>query len=154
MMNSAPAVLAAVEDAYRHIDQEVARWFAPADGSRLTDHGCNACGDCCDFDSYGHRLFVTTPEVVYLAEKLAPEKLRPMAAGRCPYNIEGKCSIHPYRFAGCRIFFCKGDHDKQSELSQWASDRFKLICEMHKLVYSYTDLRSALNSPKGSKYPV
>ncbi len=148
MMNSAPAIIAAVEDVYSHIDEEVARWLALADGSPLVAHGCNACGDCCDFEVYGHRLFVTSCEIVYLAAKLAPDKLKLMTGGLCPYNSGGRCSIHPYRFAGCRIFFCKGDAGRQSELSQWTSDRFKRICETHGLAYAYTNLRFALDQPQ------
>ena len=31
---------------------------------------CSACGDCCDFAAYDHKLFVTTPELIYLKENL------------------------------------------------------------------------------------
>ena len=31
---------------------------------------CKACGKCCDFPAYDHRLFVTPPELAYLAAKL------------------------------------------------------------------------------------
>ncbi|HSV27764.1 MAG TPA: hypothetical protein VLH60_07710, partial [Sedimentisphaerales bacterium] len=81
------------------------------------------------------------------AAQLAPDVLKPMEGGRCPYNVEGRCKSYPHRFAGCRIFFCKGDADKQAELSQWASMRFKSICRANNISYTYTDLRSALNQP-------
>src|SRR4030042_30415 len=68
---------------------------------------CDGCGKCCDFDAFDHRLFVTPPELIYLAANLPGQKLTPMTTGRCPYNIVVKCSIYDYRFAGCRIFFCK-----------------------------------------------
>src|SRR5512133_1424160 len=45
---------------------------------------CNACGACCDFPAYGHRLFVTPPELIYLAARLDVDRLEPMPGGRCP----------------------------------------------------------------------
>ena len=150
MMNNTPAIVAAVEDIYRHIDAEVSIWFHPVasllHGSRLMAHGCSSCGKCCDFDVYDHRLFVTSPEMVYLVVKLGRASILPMAGGLCPYNLRGQCTIHPHRFAGCRIFFCKGDADKQAQLSEWASARFKAICQESGLGYSYIDLKTALSA--------
>jgi Fe-S-cluster containining protein len=141
-MTTDPAIVAAVEEVYRHIDAEVALWSQPASSPA---HGCSSCGQCCDFDAYDHRLFVTSPELVYFAAKLGPGNIRSMAGGLCPYNASAKCTIHGHRFAGCRIFLCKGDPDKQAQLSEWASSRFKAICHDSGLAYQYTDLRSALN---------
>ena len=141
-MKTEIAVVAAVREVYVHIDKVVASWGSPAAGLC-----CAACGDCCDFETYDHRLFVTSPEVSYLAAELARSGLKTMQSSRCPYNVEGKCAVHQHRFAGCRIFFCRGDADKQAELSQWASVQFKNICHVNNIPYTYTDLRSALNRP-------
>jgi hypothetical protein len=140
---------------------------------------CIACGECCDFSKFDHRLFVTQPEVMYLAANLgasltaetteSAEKkeknknkikrsdntknlsvLCELGGKRkmncCPYNVDGKCSIYKYRFAGCRIFCCKGDKDFQSELSESAIKKFKSICTELQIPYQYTDLATALNS--------
>ena len=77
---------------------------------------CKACGKCCDFDSFEHRLFVTSSELMYLAAKVSNENIKPMVGGRCPYQTNGKCTIYENRFAGCRIFYCNGDADFQSRL--------------------------------------
>jgi len=106
---------------------------------------CDACGKCCDFENYDHRLFVTSPELIYFAAKIDPDKIKPMPAGRCPYNIDGKCTVYPYRFAGCRIFYCKGDKEIQNQLSEQVAEKFKDICEKSGLPYRYTDLPDALN---------
>ncbi len=133
---------------------------------------CNACGACCDFPAYGHRLYVTTPELIYLTAKLNvlspagggwatnPEislkntgsiclfpshRLLPMPTGRCPYQQDNRCAIHEHRFAGCRIFTCRGDPDFQSELSEAALKRFKTLCEESQIPYRYQDLPTALN---------
>jgi Fe-S-cluster containining protein len=105
---------------------------------------CEACGKCCDFEKYDHRLFVTGPEMLYLSAKLHGKKIKLTQKGRCPFNIEGKCTIYKYRFAGCRIFCCNGDTDFQSQLSESALDIFKSICVEFKIPYSYTELETAL----------
>jgi len=114
---------------------------------------CDACGKCCVFDKpaseqgFDHRLFVTTPELIYLTANLAGKDVKQMITSRCPYNIEDKCSIYEYRFSGCRIFYCRGDKDFQSQLSESALKKFKLICEEFGILYRYTDLAAALNNP-------
>ena len=140
-MTTDPAIVADVDSVYRHIDEIIAAWHDP----KCESTRCSTCGQCCDFDSYGHRLFVTSPELVYFATKLGSTALKPMTTGLCPYNAEGRCTVHAHRFAGCRIFFCKADPDRQSALSEWALARFKEICLRYDLAYSYVELRSALN---------
>ncbi len=101
---------------------------------------CDGCGRCCDFANLDHRLFVTTPEVMYLAANLCGKNIRPMTANRCPYLLDGKCTVYEYRFAGCRIFCCKADTDFQSRLSESALKKFKSICEEFQIPYCYSDL--------------
>ena len=126
-----------VGEVYRWLDLQI------RDNGGLSDV-CQACGKCCDFDNFDHRLFVTTPELMYLAAKLGGEKIKPMNAGRCPYNIDGKCSIYEYRFAGCRIFCCKGSAESQSMLSESAVKKFKSACVEFGIAYRYLDLAAAL----------
>ena len=106
---------------------------------------CKACGKCCDFKGFDHRLFVTPPEIIYLAAKLGTKSLKTMPTSRCPYNIDNKCSIYEYRFAGCRIFFCKANKDFQSELSESVIKKFKSLCRQFDIPYRYNDLAGALN---------
>jgi len=106
---------------------------------------CNACGACCDFPSYGHRLFVTPPELIYLAATLNVDRLLPMPTGRCPYQQDNQCTIHEHRFAGCRIFTCHGDSAFQSDLSEAALKRLKGLCEELRIPYRYQDLPTAIN---------
>jgi Fe-S-cluster containining protein len=127
-----------VAEIYRRLDLQI------HDNGSLSGV-CRACGKCCDFDDFDHRLFVTTPELMYLAAKLAGEKMKPMNGGRCPYNIDGECSIYEYRFAGCRVFCCKGDADFQSGLSESAVKKFKSACAEFGVPYKYLDLPKALN---------
>lgn len=107
---------------------------------------CSICGKCCDFEEYLHSLFLTTPELIYLADNLDYDQIKPMTTGCCPYRIDSKCSIYEYRFAGCRIFCCTGDTDFQSRLSESSLEMFKNICTELDIPYLYTDLAAALNS--------
>ncbi len=106
---------------------------------------CDSCGRCCDFEAFDHRLYVTLPELMYLAANLGAENVRPMPDSRCPYHLICQCTVYKYRFAGCRIFSCKGDADFQSGLSESALKKFKSICTEFNIPYRYTDLATALN---------
>jgi hypothetical protein len=110
---------------------------------------CRSCGECCDFEGFDHCLFVTPPELMYLAANLGAEDIKPMTTNRCPYNIEGKCTIYEYRFSGCRIFCCNGDEDFQSWLSEEVLKKLKSICIEFRIPYCYADLSAALNNLAG-----
>jgi Fe-S-cluster containining protein len=125
---------------------EIYNWLDNRIQENNLEGRCKACGSCCDFEHFGHLLFITTPELVFLRENLEPEKIRKMPANICPYNEKGKCTIYPLRFAGCRIFFCEGDVDFQSELSESVISRFKSLCTEFDIPYIYSDLRTALNA--------
>jgi Fe-S-cluster containining protein len=134
------------------------------DNNKLTGQ-CKACGKCCDFGNpdqgpapafeqgFDHRLFVTPPELMYLttgqqAANLGAENIKLMPTNRCPYNIDGKCTVYEYRFASCRIFYCKADVDFQGELSESALKKLKSLCTEFQIPYHYTDLATALNTRK------
>jgi len=107
---------------------------------------CDACGKCCDFETFDHHLFVTPLELIYLAANLGDKGIKPMLTGRCPYNINGRCTVYEHRFAGCRIFHCKADADFQSGLGESTLKKFKSLCAEFQLPYRYVDLANALNS--------
>lgn len=127
------------------ICEQVKKIYARLD-SQLADAAaqCGGCGNCCDFETFGHRLFITSPELLYFKTNI--KDLKPMPLGVCPYMRDNKCTAREFRFAGCRIFFCKADEDFQSELTEQAIRDFKQICDNYQLPYQYTDLKTALNS--------
>lgn len=108
---------------------------------------CRACGTCCDFDRYGHRLYLTTPEMLYFLHHLTLD-FRVMSDGVCPYRQNGRCRVYEYRFAACRIFYCTADKQRQHQLSEEAVARFKEICRQYDLSYRYIDLKYALSRPE------
>jgi Fe-S-cluster containining protein len=107
---------------------------------------CSACGKCCDFESFGHRLYITPPELDYLAHYIGKDNIKPMNTGVCPYNENGKCSVYDFRFASCRIFCCTGDEDFQSQLTESTLNKIKRLCEDFSILYRYMELPSALSS--------
>ena len=125
-----------VAEIYTHLDSQI----------KNLNSDCAACGNCCNFAAYDHKLFVTTPELIYLKETITEETIKKMTTGTCPYNVSGKCSIHPHRFAGCRIFHCKAAPDVQSQLSEQTLTKLKSLCSEFEIPYHYTDLATALNN--------
>lgn len=128
------------------IINEVSQIYDWLDSQLATEpEKCKSCGNCCDFERFGHRLFVSSPEIFYLKNFKNKVELKSMPTPVCPYRIDGKCSIYENRFAGCRIFQCKGDNDFQNSLSETSLQKFKEICLKYDLPYTYRDLATALN---------
>ena len=126
-------IIAAVEKIYKWIDAKIP-----------SPNPCLACGRCCNFESFGHKLFVTTPEMIYFAEKVT--QLKPMPADPCPYNVNGKCSVYKHRFTSCRIFNCKTNPEVQNTLTENALKKLKNLCDTFNIHYRYTDLKTTLNT--------
>ena len=131
-------LLAKVAEIYGWLDSQI------RESANLAGQ-CNACGTCCDYDVFDHRLFITPPELMYLAANLGAENIKAMRTSRCPYNIDSKCTIYKYRFAGCRIFCCKANQDFQSTLSESTLKKLKSLCTQLHIPYRYSDLATALN---------
>ncbi|MGD0573046.1 MAG: YkgJ family cysteine cluster protein [Sedimentisphaerales bacterium] len=131
-------IIARVSEIYNWLDQQLAKKGIAGQ--------CAACGECCDFERYDHRLYVTTPEIIYFVGKLDEGNIKQMTSGRCCYQVNGKCSVHTHRFSGCRIFCCKGDAAFQSELTEEAIKKFKALCAELQIPYRYVELPAALKS--------
>jgi Fe-S-cluster containining protein len=133
---------------------EIYNWI---EARQLANNGfagqCAACGKCCDFQQYDHRLYVTTPEIIFFVEKLGLANLKQMTTARCCYQVKGKCGVHAYRFSGCRIFCCKGKATFQSELTEAAIKKFKALCAELQIPYQYVELSAALKSVVAAERP-
>lgn len=146
------AATPAVDEALRHLLSDLDR--------RIVERGpvCQASGRCCDFGTYGHRLFVTGLEIAWFlrqAPALQPEPAPAPSAHAltqwpgpaetprrdvCPHQIDGKCSTHPIRPTGCRIYFCQaGTEIWQNELYELFLGRLRQLHETHDLPYRYMD---------------
>jgi Fe-S-cluster containining protein len=136
-MKNIQGIVARVAELYAWVDQAI-------QAQETTGPSCRACGQCCDFSAYDHRLFVTTPELIYFQLRLA-EPVKFMTTGRCPYQVQEKCSVYKIRFLGCRIFGCERSLSLQAELTETALQRIRDLCEEFDFAYRYVDLATALN---------
>src|SRR5688500_6043924 len=132
-------VLAAVARVYRELQHEI----------ELRKPLCSASGECCRFDRYGHRLYVTTLELAaFLAQLPASQPQQTDWDGTgCPFQLDGRCSVHPIRPFGCRIFFC----DPTS--ADWQTHRYEhfhaQLKQLHRdlnVPYHYVEWRQALGA--------
>lgn len=112
---------------------------------------CRASGRCCGFEEYGHRLFVTGLEVaitlVRAGVSLDSEDLdRARRMGRCPFQEDRLCGIHPHRPLACRVFFCDPSWESaMEEVSSSLHERVRRIHEMWSIPYRYGEWRDLLS---------
>lgn len=115
-----PELVAELASLYGEVDRAVADL-----GQR-----CDACGRCCRFSEFGHRLYVSTLELAMLvggtragAAPLAEEPKPPPTQsadvgaspcgstldehpGECPCQQGDLCTARDRRALGCRVFSC------------------------------------------------
>jgi len=108
---------------------------------------CTNRGLCCNFDVFGHDLFVTTVELAFFLRGQGPEWRPNTMERRCPWQVDGRCTAREHRPMGCRVFFC----DEQSR--PWQAEEYekhlaalKAIGEAQGVEYRYVEWLSALES--------
>ncbi len=69
------------------------------------DPGCNACGTCCQFDTFDHVLYASTIETDYIKDNVEVPSFDP-DMNVCPFLIDNQCTVREHRTLGCRVFFC------------------------------------------------
>jgi hypothetical protein len=143
-------LLAAVDAVYAECDRAVA------------EHGpvCRRDGACCRFSQFGHRLFVTSPEIVHFLAHArsakAPSLIRPQfatgpqevdRAEACPLQDGPDCRVHAIRPLGCRLFFCEsGAAAWGRPLYEAMLGRLRGTCRTCSLPYAYVEWTQALGA--------
>lgn len=140
-------VNAAIRDLYAEIDQAIA-----ARGPT-----CWISGRCCNFDAFGHRLFVTGLEIAWVlgqhqstdkqsaSPQRAANNFQIEAEGPCPFQVNGLCNIHLIRPMGCRIFFCQQGTDQwQGELYERFLTQLHVVHDRYGVPYRYMEWRLGL----------
>jgi hypothetical protein len=132
--------LQAMQQLYTDLDQIIAS----------ADPSCENCGKCCDFKTYGHRLYITTLEMFYFLHSLARQNANrstPAANGRCPYQDRSGCNLREYRPTGCRIFYCTDlDKNYQAELTEQILQRLQSLHKQFNAAYYYANWLDWLNT--------
>jgi len=147
-----PQVHNAITELYERLDAQVCQ-RGPV---------CWSSGKCCNFEQYGHRLYVTALEIAWvLAQAQTPvgDHTPPeVAAGQrvkldqltlqesCPYQIDRLCSIHTIRPMGCRVFFCQqGTEQWQKDLYETFLTKLRRLHDDFALPYRYMEWRAGLH---------
>lgn len=118
---------------------------------------CDALGECCRFDAYGHRLYVTTIELITFAAQLPAIRpssskqrlnvLQPSSGGACVFQIDGLCGVHSIRPFGCRMFYCDPmATDWQQNTYERFHTELKALHEQLGVPYMYVEWRAALRA--------
>lgn len=133
---------------------------------------CNTSGRCCNFEVWGHRLYVSTLELAFFRHVITLRQTNALASRAnvqyppakaavtfplplhqengilspgCPWQIANLCTAREARPLGCRIYFC------DSTAQSWQQERYEhyhqKIIALHgqfHLPYHYLEWRSAL----------
>jgi Fe-S-cluster containining protein len=110
---------------------------------RLTP-SCSACGRCCNFEKFGHQLWITNLELAYF--KLFKKLEKPGSKKSCPYlDTEGHCTAREARTLGCRAFYCSSDSIETEELYEKYLNRLMKIAKENGIEIAYGEFLSTLN---------
>ena len=101
-------------------------------------HTCRACGDCCDLAGHGFRLYLSTLELAFLLDREGIDRLPQGAAGRCGFQLDGRCTVHRHRPLGCRTYFCGADHETFSPLYESALKKLRRLAEQYGCPWNYS----------------
>jgi hypothetical protein len=143
-------IAAALELAYAGVAAEIAQ-RGPT---------CWTSGKCCNFEAYGHGLYVTGLEAAYTtrsaAELLNPPGHSPGAvrlpiladaprAPGCPFQRDKLCGVHAVRPLGCRVYYCDPSAQHwQGDLTERALTRIRGIHDHFGVTYLYGEWRAML----------
>ncbi|HYE61849.1 MAG TPA: YkgJ family cysteine cluster protein [Phycisphaerales bacterium] len=115
---------------------------------------CDISGRCCHFEQHGHRLYVTGLEAAYTVSRLGlvgrnahsdEDVAMARIRGDCPFLVNERCTVHPIRPLGCRVYFCDPTaQDWQQDLSERTLAMVRAIHEKHDVPYRYGEWRGML----------
>ncbi|MDY7011835.1 MAG: hypothetical protein SVV80_13960 [Planctomycetota bacterium] len=128
-----PAMMEELRRIYENADRDIAD----------TEAVCLGGGNCCKFDLFCHRLFLTPVELALLVSSQPPDKDR-ILRKRCPYQIGPRCSAYHRRALGCRIFFCRAEKQRFEELYEKYHREIQALHESYCIPYSYGELTTGL----------
>lgn len=129
------------------IDQGI-RQIYDALGNAIAQKGptCWASGKCCNFNAYGHLLYVTGLEIAWYCRQLPATDVTVNLKAACPFQVDGLCSTHAIRPLGCRVYFCQqGTQDWQQDLYEQFQQQLVQLHKDHDIDYAYMEWRAGLD---------
>jgi hypothetical protein len=129
-----PELIDALNSLYAELDSRIAA-HRPVCRNRTT---------CCKFDTFGHKLYVTTLELAFFrahhADEISRTTIDSPPLAQCPYQVDGLCTTREGRPVGCRVFFCESkDESWQGEITEWALEQLRGIHSKFNVPYSYME---------------
>jgi Fe-S-cluster containining protein len=134
-----PEVLAAVAEVYAALEAETTRRRPK----------CFLSGKCCNFEEYGHRLYVTTIELAAFVHehRAAAAPVVSWNGKGCPFQVGRLCGVHAHRPMGCRLFFCdETSTDWQREQYERFHADLKRSHDSLGVPYAYLDWQIAVRA--------
>ena len=150
-----PATDRAIRELYSALDDAVTA-YGPT---------CWISGKCCNFQNYGHRLYVTGLEIAWFLHQRRQDA-EPIThpddaetTGACPYQVNQLCTAHRTRPTGCRVFFCQhGTEDWQHGIYEHYLAQFRALHERLGVTYQYmewlTGLDEAMRARQSADWPL
>ena len=137
------------------VDAALRALYADLDAA-VTARGptCWLSGKCCNFDAYGHRLYVTALEVAWVLLQVGPRAdAQPQASGDgCVFQVGKMCGVHAVRPLGCRVFFCEqGTQQWQQDLYESMLARLRTLHDGHGVEYRYLEWRAGLTAARAAR---
>jgi len=123
--------LRALAALYAALDHELPRW----------EFTCSASGRCCDFDAYGHRLYVSSLEAEHFFR--GSDRRRANEDPRhCPaWGSDRLCTAREARMLGCRTYFCPPyPQGVPEDLHARYDARIKALHDRFAIPYEYKDI--------------
>lgn len=122
--------LEALQELYAELERELPRW----------GFTCSASGACCDFDAYGHRLYVTALEAAWFFAQV-PQRAN-ADARHCPaWGPDRLCKSRAGRMLGCRIYFCPPyPRGTPEDLYARYFERVRELHQRYAIPYAYKDI--------------
>lgn len=121
---------------------------------------CWASGRCCNFESAGHRLYVTGLEAAYTVVNAAvtdvatqphgtglslPQLAEARTRGGCPFQRANLCGIHDIKPVACRVYFCDMSAQAwQHDLAERMHERVRALHVHFEIPYLYAEWRGLL----------
>jgi Fe-S-cluster containining protein len=120
-----------LESVYADLDRELPRY----------KFVCQASGDCCDFEAFGHRLYVTTLEAEHFLRNSPPRRFNEDPK-QCPaWGADRQCKARAGRMLGCRTFYCgTNKNGDPNEIYERYYRRIKDLHAKHEIPFRYADI--------------
>jgi len=114
---------------------------------------CDASGQCCRFQEYGHTLFVSQIEADYLLSQ-APPFAGPVSDAACPFQVENLCTAREPRPLGCRVYFCDPSYQEAGpRISERYLGAIKRLADEFDLGWRYAPLQFFLREHLSATQP-